>query len=57
MANYRLDIMDICIAGIWSFQIAATNEYGCTGDFSNPALFIIRMNCPSKLVDELFMDG
>ena len=42
----------ICIAGIWTFQIAATNEYGSTGDYSNPTLFNIRMNCPSKLVDE-----
>ena len=50
------DITGICIAGTWSFHIAAINEYGNTGDFSEPRLFNIETNCPSKFVNESFMD-
>ena len=51
------NITDICIAGTWSFHIAAINEYGNTGDFSESNLFNIERNCPSMFVNELFMNG
>ena len=51
------NITDICIAGTWFFYIAAMNEYGSTGYFSEPSLFNIGTNCPSKFVNELFMNG